>query len=32
MSNYPHFDDLDKEKHSHNQTENLDNSINITQV
>ena len=32
MSNYPNFDDLDKEKHSHQNTENLDNSINLTQV
>lgn len=32
MSNYPNFDDLDKEKQSNQLTENLDNSVNLTQV
>lgn len=33
MSNYPNFDDLDKEKQHTNQlSENLDNSVNLTQV
>lgn len=32
MSNFPNFDELDKEKQSHQQTENLDNSINLSQV
>jgi hypothetical protein len=33
MSNYPNFDDLNKEKYvSDQQTKNLDNSVNLTQV
>jgi len=33
MSNYPNLDELNKEKHvSHQQSKNLDDSLNLTQV